>query len=117
MKEITPRTPAEALRYARTWERAQNLIAQGYGFWQTEGAAPTDAVAVLKPGETSPAYWLNEAFSGLDTCTCPDFEKHGDYCKHLIAWDEVCRDAARCAEYEAMMQDAECASGCDYIEY
>lgn len=74
-----PRTINEAIRQADTTERARQIIAQGYSFWPE---ADRDTIAICKPGFLHADYWLSD---NGKTCDCPDFVKHQDYCKHVLA--------------------------------
>jgi hypothetical protein len=101
MNTINPRNASEALRYARTAERAQNILKEGYTFHRDPNS---DVVAVCKPGRLAASYWLNMLEPG---CDCPDFRKHKDYCKHTLASemleareDEEAGLEAQCAEYD-----------------
>ena len=78
-----PRTATEALRQARTAERAALIIAEGYSIFPE---IDLDAIAVCKPGFLSSAYWLTE---GGKVCDCPDFSNRCDYCKHTLAYSTV----------------------------
>lgn len=73
-----PRTASEALRLAKTEEKAQAILSEGYTFEQEED---TKTVSICKPGKLSASYWIMDG-----ECSCPDFQKHGNYCKHILAW-------------------------------
>jgi hypothetical protein len=75
----TPRTAPEALRQARTAERAALIIQEGYSFFPD---AELEMIAVCKPGFLHAEYWLTE---GGKVCDCGDFVNRKDYCKHTIA--------------------------------
>jgi hypothetical protein len=77
MKTINPKTATEALRYARTAERAQHMAEEGYTFRADDLA--DDCYFCTKPDGT--LYFVN-LLAGC--CTCPDFQRHHDFCKHLI---------------------------------
>jgi hypothetical protein len=94
----TPRNAQEAMQQALRFERAKQIIKEGYTFHQD---ADSDVVAVCKPGSLAAAYWLNMLSDG---CDCPDFLKTHKPCKHMIAWEILEDDAAnmeaQCAEYD-----------------
>ena len=48
-----------------------------------------------KPGRLAADYFINTV---TGECDCPDFAKHGDFCKHTIAAELVDEDA----HYDAM---------------
>ncbi len=81
----TPRTINEADRQIRTVEYARQIIAEGYSFWPDEDPE-MDMVAISKPGTLCATYLLMENGTA---CDCLDFQKHQDYCKHIIAYSIV----------------------------
>src|SRR5437016_5948692 len=93
---IEPKTATEALRYARTAEYASTLIEQGYEF-ELVG----DCVLINKPGDLHFTYQIDRC----GKCDCPDFVKHGNYCKHTLCYQEILENEemwnAICAEEEA----------------
>ena len=101
MKEFTPKNATQALRLIRTTERANNLISEGYTFFEDKEA---DYVAVCKPGREAASYFMSTE-NGDFKCECPDFVKNGDYCKHTICWGSMQDEAemweAICAEVDA----------------
>lgn len=99
---IETKNPTEALRYARCAERAETLLREGYTFWKD---VELETVAVCKPKRLAASYWIDLRES---RCSCPDFEQHGDYCKHLLAFkmkEEEDDDADRRAEAEQDARD------------
>ena len=89
-----------ARRQANSYAKAQEIIKEGYCFHKD---ADSDVIAVIKPGTTAAAYWINMIEPG---CDCPDYMKHpGTFCKHTMAWDILQEEAAmweaQCAEYDA----------------
>jgi predicted nucleic acid-binding Zn finger protein len=100
------RIPADAVRLARTWEKAQQIAVEmkkggeytAYG--QEEGVFGIYKKSYSDKADTS--YLVN--LNGKPTCTCPDFENNRDYCKHILALqhniEEEQREAAQVAEYE-----------------
>jgi hypothetical protein len=97
MTNRTPRNAQEAMMQALRFERAKQILKEGYTFHPD---ADSDVVAVCKPGSLPAAYWLNMLEPG---CDCPDFLKRGQPCKHMIAWEILEATAsfeAQCAEYE-----------------
>lgn len=98
MITITPKTATEALRYARTADRAAALLTEGYEFLLLD---EIHVVSVVRP--EGGQYYLDLI---SEECDCPDFQKHGDYCKHLLCWqtidaaNEIGREELLCAEAE-----------------
>jgi predicted nucleic acid-binding Zn finger protein len=87
LSEINPVNATDALRFARTLEKAKAILAAGYYF---ELDAELELVFVCKPGQLSAAYWifLGEGDEILPRgCQCPDFTHRGGYCKHTLAWN------------------------------
>jgi hypothetical protein len=86
---------------ARCWEKAQGLLPAGY-----IARIDLPVICLHKPdGET--VYFLNVQKGRVVHCTCPDFEKHRDYCKHSLLAQSLVDDAedaavdAQAAEWEA----------------
>ena len=100
MSSSTPNNINTAIKQALRRERAELIIKEGYKFEDMgEGV-----IAVIKPGTTAAAYWINMITPG---CDCPDSLK-GNNCKHEIAV-EILKDEekmwnAACAEYEARIE-------------
>jgi len=70
-------------------------------------------IVLHKDAET--IYFLNVVGGDVVHCTCPDFEKHRNYCKHsLFAQDllERLEEAAVIGDVDA----AETTRGCDYSD-
>jgi hypothetical protein len=119
-----PTEAQAAVRQAIRWERAQQIIADGYGFVFDEQLQTVD---VIKPGRLAAQYtiWLDGDLEGRKGCDCPDMVKTGEPCKHYLAASFIAKnreeeeDAARCAEYEARMAACEDeVYGCDpYARY
>ena len=120
MTNRVPKTAADALRMARSWEKAMRLIEEGYSFVNcTTPDSPITLIAVYKPEDApaAPSYWIRAGFMAEEIpngCTCPDFVKHGFYCKHTLCWEDMQSMETALAEYEKQQADAECATGCDY---
>lgn len=115
-----PTNAVDALRLARTTEKAKAIIADGYDF---ELDAELNIVYVCKPGSGAFAYIINLDPADTDPemvlkfgCNCPDFQHHGNYCKHLLAYrmiqEEQEEEKAQIARYEeqeygrAVMEEA-----------
>src|ERR1051326_6362748 len=77
-----PRNAVEALRLAKTTEKARGLRKEGYRFEDLG----IDSIAVIKPGRIAASYTVN-AHTG--ECDCPDWQEHKNFCKHSIACQEV----------------------------
>jgi SWIM zinc finger len=88
----------EARRMANSYAKAQQIIKEGYTFHKD---ADSDVIAVCKPGRLAASYWINMLEPG---CDCPDYRKHGKYCKHTLAngilEDDAANMEAQCAEYD-----------------
>lgn len=88
-----------ARRAANCYAKAEQIIKEGYRF---EKDADSEVIAVIKPGKLAASYWINLLSEG---CDCPDFMKHGNFCKHTMAndllEDEMAGLEAQCAEYDA----------------
>ncbi len=111
-------------RLANSWTKAQSLLKEGYQFIEcTLPDSPVKLVAVRKPtdAQDAPSYWIHENFSAPEIkngCSCPDFAKHNDYCKHTLAWEEIQKETAAIAQFEAaykLIEEAECTAGVDYL--
>ena len=78
-------------------------------------------VAVYKPEDApdAPSYWISEGFSNMQAgCTCPDYQKHGMYCKHTLAWEDLQNTEAMVAVFEAdykLIAEAESANGVESL--
>ena len=98
----------QAVRSARTEEKAIAIAAElrkggeyvAYG--QTEGVFGIYKKSYSNAPDTS--YLINLNALPVPTCTCPDFAKYGDYCKHIrgleIAQDMDAQEEAQVKEYE-----------------
>jgi uncharacterized Zn finger protein len=101
----------DLIRQARTWEKAQQIAlslqtgAEYAAYQQVPGIYGIYKKSYSTAADTS--YLVNMNLT-TPTCTCPDFEKHGDYCKHVWAMqinlDEQAREEAQVAEYEAFQK-------------
>ena len=90
-----PRNAQQAVRLARCWEKAQQLTAQGYTF----------EVATLKDETLPHTFHVNTPEGRFHTvnveaacCTCEDWAKHRDVCKHLLWVKEELRLQAEHAQ-------------------
>lgn len=96
---LVPTNAVDAFRLSRSFERAQTMQNEGYTFWQDR---EIEVVHVCKPGDLHASYTIGEQLPGmLDGCSCPDYQRHGGYCKHTLCWDMV--------KEEEMMWQALCA--------
>src|SRR5207245_2019593 len=110
VKDFQPKDAATALRLALRYERAKQILAEGYTFPRDE---ELQTIFVCKPGRLFAHYWITDG-----KCDCPDFLKHADFCKHTLAvylQDEEDRQAdEQAAEYARGNEDCEVlSSGCD----
>src|SRR5579859_6125884 len=92
-----PRNINDARRLILREERARLILKEGYTFWPD---AELDTVAVCKPGRLAADYWIDGG-----KCDCPDFEAHGDFCKHVLAYDMVMEEAAQVAEMDRRAEE------------
>lgn len=83
---------ADTFRRAKRLQAAKQTIADGYTYWKDADGI----TAVCKPGRLAATYFIGLWKDGA--CECPDFEKHGDFCKHTIAagLSEEEKQAASC---------------------
>lgn len=113
-----PRNAEEAYRQIRIAERAEALkpsLAVG-GEYYTYQQGGTSFYGVYKRTYTAQPDICYLVDMEALTCTCPDFEAHLDFCKHLIALYEVLEEEAQEERMEAeavLMASAECATGTD----
>jgi uncharacterized Zn finger protein len=94
-----PTNVNEAIAIALRFERAKQIIEEGYTFSLD---TDTGVVSVCKPGQLSASYFIGLFVSG---CDCPDATNRQQPCKHELAWLLV-REArmleAQWREYEIM---------------
>ena len=117
-----PRTATEALRQANCFEKAQAILnSREYSLRQEHFFATTGLTLyrVVSPNAT---YLVDHRPNGKHSCTCPDFKKHGDFCKHTMA--VLLEDMrlnemiTRHEEEEALIANGETFEGCDrYARY
>jgi hypothetical protein len=72
-----PKTFAEASRQSKCLERAVAMAAKGY---TAKPFATSDKAYYVDGGTKGYIVYLTEGVH----CTCPDFERHGDVCKHAF---------------------------------
>ena len=84
-----------ARREANSYAKALEILKEGYSFTREN----EDSIAVCKPGRLAASYWIVDG-----ECDCPDFMKHGNFCKHTLAngilEEEAASMEAQCAEYD-----------------
>lgn len=102
MQNATPKTAQAAIAQANRFQRAQAILTQGYTFSQD---VELNTVLVTKPGRLAAEYTIGEQLTGRDGCSCPDFQRTGIPCKHMMAWEIVQKQE----EEEAQMWEAQCA--------
>lgn len=94
----TPKNAQQALQQATRFDRAEQIIKEGYTFHKD---ADSEVIAVCKPGSTAAAYWINMLSEG---CDCPDYMKNCAACKHMIAWEILKEEEAgleaQCKQWE-----------------
>src|SRR5689334_19829158 len=96
IQTFQPKDAHQALRQAKSFEKAQEIIQAGYYF---EEDKEIDTVYVVKPGKWSADYFIYEG-----KCDCPDFTQRGEFCKHTLAWQilqkQKADEEAMIAQYE-----------------
>ena|ERR1041385_1581581 len=105
----TPKTATQALRLAKTAEKA---LAMYLGTEYRFEAFDNDDLQFFVLKGRVPTYLVS-----LRTrrCTCADFAKHKDYCKHLLCAREVHKDNWQVKAFEDMISACEnTETGCDY---
>ena len=95
-------TAANAARYCRTVDRAKGLLKEGYIFAPMDGD-PTSFFAHTPTGNVYTVFTHIDFPTYRPKCSCPDFEKHGDFCKHLLCAAEILNDDA--AKWDAICAD------------
>lgn len=100
-----PKNPNDALRQIRTAERVKEMTEGEDYFWYNCGNGLHGVARRRFDVSRDAAYALNMQ-ANPPTCTCPDFQKHGDFCKHTVyLWeqleDEVAEAQARAFEEQA----------------
>ena len=92
---------SNARRQANCFTKAQTMFAEGYTF----NVLANKMYRIFKPGVShdEPASYVVDML--MKSCTCPDFCKHGDYCKHTMFIEmELENDAAnmeaQCKQWE-----------------
>lgn len=99
----------EAITLANIARRALTLFDEGYRLRQHP--AP-HFFTVYSPTGAEYVVWTEG-----ERCSCPSFQKHKT-CKHLLAVkNELRREEMQANEYDALILQAETASGCDYAEF
>jgi hypothetical protein len=91
----TPKTAQEAKRQADVWARAEGMFRTG-GY--SAYFCGNDVWGVYGPNGQAYSVTLREH----PTCSCPDYGKHSDYCKHTLGLQAQ-------LDYEAEI-DAQCAA-------
>lgn len=88
----SPRTAPEALRLARATEAAAKLDVAIYGIPGSAMQFHVDSFKTDAKGQRiSRRYVVDMA---AYTCSCPDFQERGSYCKHLLHLGALCNQAA-----------------------
>ena len=77
---FTPKTAIEASRLIRSTEAAAKL--EAVIFWNGDNTCTLDSWKTNEAGKRVKSRC--ELDLTVQTCTCPDFEKNGLFCKHLI---------------------------------
>ena len=87
MNTFTPRTATEASRLIRSTEASFKLDCTM--FWNVDNTLTMYSVKVENEIRTKSRYEID---LNKGTCTCPDFEKNGLFCKHTIKADRTAAD-------------------------
>ena len=104
-------TESNASRYFATLNRAKTLVAQGYRF--EEFATSETAFYCFTPSGNAYTVLTNAGRPDVAPyCSCPDFQKNGDFCKHVLCagaiveandaakWEAICEEVDARAAYE-----------------
>ena len=105
-------TESNAARYFRCADRASRLLSEGYKIVEGRCVMPNTPGAAFLFSVVSPALNAYSVNLAEVTCNCPDFEKNGDFCKHLIfvaetekdnaeMWNAICGEVDARAELQA----------------
>jgi len=89
LSEIIPTNATEALRLARTNEKAKAILTEGYTF---ELHPEIKVVTVCKPNQPYATYFINLSDTDAvfsEGCSCPDYQNRGEYCKHILAYETL----------------------------
>ena len=82
LTDAEPKNTSIAVRLAKRWESAKQITRDGYYF---DVKADMDIVLVCKP-VGGWAYTIGDFCNPNAGCNCPDFKRHGDFCKHTLAY-------------------------------
>jgi len=85
---FTPKTAIEASRLIRCTEAAAKLDAMM--FWNGDGTLTMDSCKVNEEGKRITSRYELDLDDSL--CSCPDWAKYRNFCKHLIKAEAVARD-------------------------
>jgi hypothetical protein len=109
-----PRTASEALRLANTEAKAQAILNSREYSLRQEHHFATTGLTTYRVDSPNATYLVDHRPNGKHSCTCPDFKKHGDFCKHTMAVSlEEERVGEMIARYE--VEEAILAEGEDPI--
>jgi hypothetical protein len=108
MNTFAPKTAIEASRLIRSTEAAAKLDA--CIFWNGDNTCTLDSWKMGEAGKKVKSRY--ELDLTAQTCTCPDFEKNGLFCKHLIYAGAVSVQAIIEEQQEALLaqMDADAAN-------
>src|SRR5690348_3836483 len=98
MQEL-PRDINQARRQADRYQRALRMSAQGYTFRADEDAA--EVYLVDKPDGTVHCVQVQ-----IPACSCVDFQKHEEPCKHIHFVNLELENAQQVLEYEERVRNA-----------
>ena len=80
-----PRTATEALRLAKTFEALATMEMDMY--WAGDGTCTAYSWKLDQDGKKVKSRY--EIDLNAWSCTCPDFQNRGSYCKHLLRARDV----------------------------
>ena len=120
-----PANGYEAVRQAKTWEKAQAIAAELRKGGEYKAFINQELpFKIWKENYDEKDQFIGETFYTLDltgekpSCSCPDYEKHGDYCKHVwaieIALDTEAQEETQ--EKQLALMDAE-MRGCEDSQF
>lgn len=114
-----PTTVQQAHRQANCLQRAKEILPElrKGGLYVAHTGSDFGKMDIQKRGfEGEPDVWYTVDLVNT-TCDCPDFANFGGMCKHTLACEMYADELASeesCLRMVALMEDAECAAGCDY---
>jgi len=115
----TPTNAAQATRQIAVAARAESMLPALYvgGEYDTYNCGNGTYGMMKRSYSNAPDTTYTLRLDPVPFCSCPDFEKHGDFCKHLVAlWkvEYAAYEAAQVEKLEAEYQNYEDAENFVY---